>query len=777
MKRRFFNFRVRLNTALFFVAFSATITGLTYYYKVASEQVWAQMKSRVKDFGKIGVTTLSSADILFLENLDIDINAVPRALPPEPQSGARLGALSQNEKMAISRSTSFQIIMQKLRRIRYASGKKPTYDSTIAASALLDQNVQIHRIWIAGVHMHAYAPDLLRVLVADEIQEIDRNNNHRIDPEESIYHIGDVFNGHGQNSIASALKGETTVSNGYRTESLGVYISGYTPIINSRGKIIALLVIDFSAASEFDALFGLKITGYYIVVAVFLFSILAASITSRFLLKPLDAMQKAAAHFGQRDFSIRLEEDTNDEFGDLAYAMNLMAHELGEYSQNLEERIFTRTQEISGILDSLEQGILTVDSRGFIQPEHSQRALAIFGLKEIAHKKLSSLFEDKKLQASLEQYLSLFFGENVVSPQMLEQANPLTEIHYTNFLHEKKFLRFAFRPLETSTRTPLKRILVSIVDETDEFTLKAKIEASENQKRFEFDILIQWMQIPPQILENFLVQQKEIIRRGKEIIARFDNVSNATFVDFAQRVHALKGNALQLDFASLAETLHLLEEQVLAKTNAPNTEIRSCRLEISNLLNQAETLMNERDSLVSRLRAFITPDEGDKNIQRYRLMQFWRRQIEQKAITKEIPVSPHVDFEYGTEAAIHSLHNVIVQLLRNTFAHGVESPEIRQRAGKKAELTISLQSRLKHDFIEFIYTEDGRGFNQITDENEVPLESIFQKQLTPSMQTANLEAGRGLGMEYIITTIHELEAHAYVQSNAERTVLRIILLR
>ncbi|MBN8222336.1 MAG: hypothetical protein J0L53_15545 [Spirochaetes bacterium] len=201
MLKGLFNFRFRLNAAIFLVAVGATVTGLAYYYKIVSTQVWSQMMSRVKDFGKIGTTILAPEDIKHLENLDTDLNSVPRALPPVPVTGARLGALADSEKTAIARKSAFQLIVQKLRRIRHASGKNPVYETTLPAAATIEQGAQIHRIWIAGVRMHEHAPQFLRVLVADEFEEIDRNNNKRIDPEESIYHVGDVFNGRGQAGI------------------------------------------------------------------------------------------------------------------------------------------------------------------------------------------------------------------------------------------------------------------------------------------------------------------------------------------------------------------------------------------------------------------------------------------------------------------------------------------------------------------------------------------------------------------------------------------------
>ncbi len=778
MLKSFFNFRFRLNAAIFLVAVGATVTGLAYYYKIVSTQVWSQMMSRVKDFGKIGITLLKPEDLKYLERLDSDLNPAQKRGTATVGGGVQLSALADAEKTAIIRRNEFQFIAQKLRRIRHASGKNPVYDATLPAATTVEQNAQIHRVWIAGVKMHEYAPQYLRVLCADEFEEIDRNNNRRIDPEESIYHIGDVFNGRGQSGITSALAGEVAVGTGYRTESSGVYISGYTPIKNNRGKIIAIMIIDFSAATEFDALFGLKITGYYIIICVLLFSIIAASATSRFLLKPLENMQRAAIRIGQRDFSVRIESRNTDELADLAYAMNLMAQELGEYSTHMEKRIAVRTQEISGILESLEQGLLTVDTQGIIQAEYSRATLAIFGLSEIAHRKFSSLFEDEKLSTAVERYLELFFQENAISDQMLERANPLREITYLNYRREKRNLRFLFRTIVSSGDSSPQKILVSIIDDTAEFSLREKINLAEADKRSEFDVLINLMQIPPVILENFIAQQKDILQRGKEIIGRFEATEADRFADFAKRVHALKGNALQLGFNELAEILHNLESHLQTKTEGQSHDAKYLRHEISRCINASETAMLDRDKLITRIRALVgNPVSDDPALKIRQLTAFWSNQIEQKAANNEVPVAVDIRFAEGSDGAIHELHNVLVQLVRNTFAHGVESPAARIISGKKAELRISVATNLSPAAVELVYEEDGKGFARGVDAKPVALQSLIQNGLTAAPVSVTLEAGRGLGMEYIAGKIAELGGEAWVSATANVTTTRITIPR
>lgn len=785
MLRNFFNFRFRLSAAIFAVAVGGTVAGLMYYYEIASRQIWSQMTNRVKDFGKIGITLFNTEDLKFLEKLDLEINSTPTYVPSLnnlaqlPQGAeTRFSALSDEEKTQIIRKNQFQYIVQKLRHLRQASGKKPVHDSTLPAAPTGDatQLPQIRRVWIAGIKMHEHAADFLRVLCADEFEEIDRNSNQKIDPWESIYHIGDIFNGRGESGIKAALAGEAGVGQTYRSENTGIYISGYTPVKNAMGATIALLVVDFSAATEFDAIFDLKITGYYIIIGVLLFSILAAATMSRLLLRPLEEMQQAAVRIGQRDFSIRINTQYTDELSDLAYALNLMAHELGEYSTNIERRISARTREISGILGALEQGLLTIDRRGIIQAEHSRATLAIFGIPEIAHRKFSSLFSDEKTQSAIEKYTEIFFTGQNISAQMLERANPVRQIEYRGPSGEIKHLRFHFTPLYAEDEKEISRLLVTIIDDTDEVLLRQKISLADADKKSEFDILINLMQIPPAILESFIAQQREFLQEGKKIISHFETISHDQVRAFATHVHALKGNAAQLGFNILAELLHGLEDHLQEKLEGGKQSDKYLRHELSRVVNEAEGMILGRDKLIARIQALVGKADTDHPMVRLRrLANFWLTLIEQKAAQNDVPIKADVDFEMGGEEAVHAVHNVLVQLLRNTFAHGKEDAETRVSKGKPVELMISLKSKTMPGGTYIDYAEDGKGFPGVKPGDSLSLRDLIQKGLTSANKSASIEAGRGLGMEYIGSFIEKLGGSCTLTYSGNVTEIRMFV--
>ncbi len=58
-----------------------------------------------------------------------------------------------------------------------------------------------------------------------------------------------------------------------------------------------------------------------------------------------------------------------------------------------------------------------------------------------------------------------------------------------------------------------------------------------------------------------------------------------------------------------------------------------------------------------------------------------------------------------------ALRNVMAQLVRNSIAHGIETPAERQVAGKPAEGHILVAARQNNGNLEFLFKDDGRGID------------------------------------------------------------------
>ena len=102
------------------------------------------------------------------------------------------------------------------------------------------------------------------------------------------------------------------------------------------------------------------------------FSILAISIFSYNMVKPLKQMAQAAKQFGKGDFSVRVNESTNDEIGELAVSFNNMAESLSSseitrksFIANVSHELKTPMTTISGFIDGILDGTIPAEKHSY----------------------------------------------------------------------------------------------------------------------------------------------------------------------------------------------------------------------------------------------------------------------------------------------------------------------------------------------------------------------------------------------------------------------------
>ncbi|MEI8374488.1 MAG: Hpt domain-containing protein [Planctomycetota bacterium] len=130
---------------------------------------------------------------------------------------------------------------------------------------------------------------------------------------------------------------------------------------------------------------------------------------------------------------------------------------------------------------------------------------------------------------------------------------------------------------------------------------------------------------------------------------------------------------------------------------------------------------------------------------------------------------------------IDELGDPLVHLVRNSVDHGIESPEVREAAGKPREGTVTLDAFHRGNSIVIEVRDDGKGLDAdrilrkclekglVTkaDAEKLTTQQIYQKIWEPGLSTAEKVtevSGRGMGMDIVKSKIDELSGTVDINS-------------
>jgi chemosensory pili system protein ChpA (sensor histidine kinase/response regulator) len=136
-----------------------------------------------------------------------------------------------------------------------------------------------------------------------------------------------------------------------------------------------------------------------------------------------------------------------------------------------------------------------------------------------------------------------------------------------------------------------------------------------------------------------------------------------------------------------------------------------------------------------------------------------------------------------------AVREVLVQLARNAFVHGVEAPEVRRLHGKPAVATLQLAARRRpaSGAIELIFQDDGGGLDlaalraraEQLGHSAGSDEELRRLIFLPGFSTASLptlHAGRGIGLDLLRDRIESAGGRIAVHSEPGRFCAFQILL-
>jgi two-component system chemotaxis sensor kinase CheA len=135
------------------------------------------------------------------------------------------------------------------------------------------------------------------------------------------------------------------------------------------------------------------------------------------------------------------------------------------------------------------------------------------------------------------------------------------------------------------------------------------------------------------------------------------------------------------------------------------------------------------------------------------------------------------------KAILDRMGEPLIHLLTNAVVHGIESPQERVGAGKPEEATLELRATSESGRVVIRLTDDGRGLDEtriLAKAKDLGLETrasdpeqlrslIFLPGFSTAEQVSSL-AGRGVGLDVVASSIHQLGGTIEVESRPGRGV-------
>ncbi len=426
--------------------------------------------------------------------------------------------------------------------------------------------------------------------------------------------------------------------------------------------------------------------------------------------------------------------------------------------------------EIALMRDSLEIGLFFIDRNFIIQERYSRYLERLFSQNNLNGKNfadmLASSVSPKQLD-TIKDYLTMVINRSF-DQSMLDDINPLVELHYVGSdPSRKKVFQCGFATIEQSKGEVY--VLVSVYDITAKIELRQRLAQEENMRQEEMKSFFELIQIDPIVFSDFLEDADHEFDRIHKILKDDSTSAQKTLVDIYQSVHAIKSNAVILGLNTFGNKVHEIESKIKKLREQEEVSFD----EMLYLSIDLENLTREKDGFkttLERIRSYQSNSGGRKK-NHHILIEALSKTVDKvsrdtgKKVTFTVD---KIDNEAINKGPRRIIKEVLMQFIRNSVVHGIETPEERISSGKDEIGAIHLSIKMEKRHIHIKLSDDGRGLdfkkiaekalnkNLITPKDAENKQALVKVLFSPGFSTAETEsvnAGRGIGLNLVLDRV------------------------
>ena len=291
--------------------------------------------------------------------------------------------------------------------------------------------------------------------------------------------------------------------------------------------------------------------------------------------------------------------------------------------------------------------------------------------------------------------------EHAFDQEMLDDINPLAELNYVNErTGTKKVFQCAFDLVEYGKNEAL--ILVTIYDITAKVELEKRLLEEEARRQEEMQSVFEVIKVQPDIFNDFMNDMEYEFNTISDIQKDETLSARETLVKIYQSIHAIKSNAVILGLNIFSGKMHNLESKIKIlqeiEGDIPFSKMLDLTMDIEKISNEREGF---RD-ILDRLKSYTTGSADNKHSFKIfvdALLQTASNAAENRQKKIQL-ITNHIDPIAVDKGDKKFIKEILIQLIRNSAAHGIEEPEVRKSIGKKEtgiiKISIKLTDNQKH---------------------------------------------------------------------------------
>ena len=474
-----------------------------------------------------------------------------------------------------------------------------------------------------------------------------------------------------------------------------------------------------------------------------------------------------------------------------------------------EQRARAVREQMGDILDTVKDGLFLLDSDLRVGAVRSRALGALLRRDDFDgayfEDLLRGLVQPKTLDTAV-KYVKLLWGERA-NEKLIRSINPLAEVELSfdrrNGRQDTRYLEFEFHRVRGAEG--VRQVLVSVNDVTSRVLLAREAADAQASAHAHTEMLLGILKLDPTQLGSFLANCKASLSQVNAILrvpARETHAYRDKVEQLFREMHRLKGEAATVGVATVESRVHDFEDllsELRQRDKLDGNDFLPLVVRLDDLMAHVASIRE----LLERLAEMRTAAQMCAT-QAMPIMA--TADAPQDLGTTLVNLAYRIGTDHGKRVRLlaegldgvpgryrRAVQDVVVQLLRNAIAHGIESPELRREAGKDEIGSITLQFSAGSDGCRLTIEDDGAGIlpdvvraaavrrGLLTEAEAAGLDArstlalIFRPGFS-TRDTADRDAGRGVGLDLVRRSVEELGGRVGLATTAGRsTRFRITL--